>query len=693
MDRINIALVALLLPLHLCFPQSADELNEGSRLSYSGVTQSGSLSWWGKANRTYFIQESDNLTSWTFLPIIESGQDDVLEWAFASNSDKLFLRLAYSDIPTTDPFGDDFDNDGVSNILEVELRGTNPLEPDSLLSDDSDNDGMNDFFEIINGLDPNDPNDAGEDPDNDGFTNLEEFLNGTDPQGNNQSGGSGGGGGGNTYSGFVAIPTNDVTENVEASAEDDRVTTTTNYSATAGSTAFVLVVGIYSDEYPSFTMDGSEFNDTLDYTITPSVGSPITDTVNVNSLHSTFESDGKDFDLGEGSKFYVFPEIDVIENPTRSAFTSTLEVGATNIGDGSLPSGVTAAFFPVQIQPLASERGNVGDLILSNNGLSGGEKHFVSTKSNSSLNQSDITFEVTGVSQIIFDEFLEWEGGTAGSTSLQRKVPRASSAHTELKVKVKTTGDVVDLMNVWTLWGSISGNVQNPIAQPVNAGSGLRAGTKLSARYDATTTISPNSVFTRSDRPNLTGANASSPPGGVNVNGASLAGGVSRKFDMSRRIQITDTSNANPPLNIAVDTNSSFPNDPLIGNDDAGTGDENNTPNSSGVISSVDVPTRTLTFAGGDVGQNYNVDLQFQEFARVEINGQWYLLSDAEDWRVTFKATKEAVTESLWNIDANRDGDLADDISEAQAGLDGNGDGDRADTLSYWSNNGTTSSN
>ncbi len=69
----------------------------------------------------------------------------------------------------------DTDTDGLLDGEEVLIWGTNPL------STDTDGDQMDDLFEVNNGLDALDPNDAYLDTDGDGVTNLDEYLAGTDP--------------------------------------------------------------------------------------------------------------------------------------------------------------------------------------------------------------------------------------------------------------------------------------------------------------------------------------------------------------------------------------------------------------------------------------------------------------------------------------------------------------------------------
>ena len=94
----------------------------------------------------------------------------------------------------------DSDSDGLTNIDEIDVYLTNPLNPDSdfdtlsdgdeiyvyftsPISSDSDEDGMPDNYEILyDSHDPNDPTDAQEDPDNDNLINLDERAMGTHPE-------------------------------------------------------------------------------------------------------------------------------------------------------------------------------------------------------------------------------------------------------------------------------------------------------------------------------------------------------------------------------------------------------------------------------------------------------------------------------------------------------------------------------
>ena len=61
-------------------------------------------------------------------------------------------------------------------LSESEVR----LHSEAVFNADTDSDGIPDVYELNNGLDPNNPDDAAMDPDHDGLTNLQEYQKGTD---------------------------------------------------------------------------------------------------------------------------------------------------------------------------------------------------------------------------------------------------------------------------------------------------------------------------------------------------------------------------------------------------------------------------------------------------------------------------------------------------------------------------------
>ena len=171
--RSLLALLVGLMLANIATAQTATDPNEDSRLTHDSILDSYSFSWWGQPGRTYFIQHSDDLSAWEYLPLIESGTHSALAWGFTSTASKFFLRLRSADIPTTDPFTADFDGDKVSNYDEL-LQGTDPLS-----AADTDASGLPDDWEKFYfghlGVDPNAVAPGG------GMTNQQHFDLGSNP--------------------------------------------------------------------------------------------------------------------------------------------------------------------------------------------------------------------------------------------------------------------------------------------------------------------------------------------------------------------------------------------------------------------------------------------------------------------------------------------------------------------------------
>ncbi len=86
------------------------------------------FSWFGEPGWTYFLQHSDNATSWSYFPdVIEVGTSAIIQKSFILPGPRQFIRFRATDYPTDDAYNADFDSDGVSNIIELGA-GTDPID-------------------------------------------------------------------------------------------------------------------------------------------------------------------------------------------------------------------------------------------------------------------------------------------------------------------------------------------------------------------------------------------------------------------------------------------------------------------------------------------------------------------------------------------------------------------------------------
>ncbi len=127
--------------------QTVVDDNAGLRLTKDAATGNFLLSWWGASGITYFIQQSHDLTTWSYVPQLSDGTDAVDGMNFTCTDNRLFWRLQYSYNGGVPGANLDFDGDGLTNAQEL-AAGTDPFNPDT------DGDGCTDGEEVAAGTNP-----------------------------------------------------------------------------------------------------------------------------------------------------------------------------------------------------------------------------------------------------------------------------------------------------------------------------------------------------------------------------------------------------------------------------------------------------------------------------------------------------------------------------------------------------------
>jgi hypothetical protein len=266
-------------------------------------------------------------------------------------------------------------------------------------------------------------------------------------------------------------------------------------------------------------------------------------------------------------------------------------------------------------------------------------------------------------------DLMTWDAGgdtitspAVGIDKTTAKLLSGTSKKTTVKLKVKSMDCWEGL--VWVVFANVASvaKTDSIISTPASLNIGMG--------YNFTHTLTPSTIITDSDRPDLSAANTSAvpPAGGLNYAGGALTGGANKKWDSSRQVRQKFINPSLIPL-ASIPGGISFHTDFLSypsladgdgrpggagaivaedlavsGNDDSGVGDETNNPYSGsiGKLLGEDKPNRIMLNSVGADGDTVEWRLHFSEFSRINLGTKWYRISNGYEWKVHYKMKKVA---------------------------------------------------
>jgi len=248
------------------------------------------------------------------------------------------------------------------------------------------------------------------------------------------------------------------------------------------------------------------------------------------------------------------------------------------------------------------------------------------------------------------------------SDKLKAKKSRGTSG--KYAGTINVSGKTAKSFTNWVVWSTCNAlsfskttGVANVTTGDDTTGEGRYVRVTVSSGFAFT--ISPGSICTDSDRPDLEGphSGAGNVPGGTQTHvatGLVLSGGVNAKWDESRQVRVKIL---NPHLYTknqlqkaeghifdgqpaASNIPEAYPGSDVIGNDDKGTDDpEDNNPYALNVgkLTGGDHPEFAMRNSTGSDGDTFEMRFHFTEFARLELGTTWYRISDPVYWRAHYK--------------------------------------------------------